>query len=266
MKPMDKQDKQDKIRQENRRKLPGFLLFVALGAAIGAFIAIFSNWLAAAVSPAELTGSAILALSVALPFVALLCVPFVIAALWCLRKSQTLFARWDGDDERLPEQIERCLDWALLWASTTQFLVLLSLGLCLSLLPLGAVGASVALMVPIFCVVMMFLSVHLQRRVVDLTRRMNPEKQGSVYDVKFRKKWYDSCDEAERRRIGEAAYAAYIATTYTSLALWVVMALLNIFVPVGPLPILAALAPWGAGQLTYLLHCIRADKQIASAE
>ena len=44
MKPMDKQDKQDKIRQENRRKLPGFLLFVALGAAIGAFIAIFSNW------------------------------------------------------------------------------------------------------------------------------------------------------------------------------------------------------------------------------
>lgn len=45
MKPMDKQDKQDKIRQENRRKLPGFLLFVALGAAIGAFIAIFpTGW------------------------------------------------------------------------------------------------------------------------------------------------------------------------------------------------------------------------------
>ena len=123
-----------------------------------------------------------------------------------------------------------------------------------------------ALVVPIFCVVMMFFSIHLQRRVVDLTRRMNPEKKGSVYDMKFRKKWYDSCDEAERRRIGEASYAAYIATTYTSLGLWVVMALLNLFVPVGPLPILAALVPWGAGQLTYLLHCIHADNQTTSTE
>ncbi|WP_300279790.1 DUF3169 family protein [uncultured Subdoligranulum sp.] len=257
MKPMDKQDK---IKQENRSKLPAFLLLVALGAAAGAVIAISSNWLAAVVSPWELTRVATLALSIALPFVALLCVPFLIAAMWCLRKSQTLFARWDGDDERLPEQIERRLEWALLWVSTTQFLVLLSLGLCLSLLPLGAIGTSVALVVPISCAVMMFLSIQLQRRVVDLTRRMNPEKQGSVYDVKFRKKWYSSCDEAERQRIGEAAYAAHIATTYTSLALWVVMVLLNIFIPVGPLPVLAALVPWGAGQLTYLLHCIHADK------
>lgn len=259
-------DKQDKIKQENRSKLPGFLLLVVLGCVVGAAIAIFSNWLAAVVSPVELTRWATRSLGAALPFVALLCLPFLLAALWCLRNSQALFARWDGEDEQLPEQIERRLDWALLWVSTAQFLTLLTLGLCLSLLPLGVVGTIVVLAVPLFCIAMMFFAINLQRRVVDLTRRMNPEKQGSVYDVKFRKKWYDSCDEAERRRIGEASYAAYTATTYTSLFLWVVMAMLNIFIPVGPLPALAALIPWGSAQLTYLLHCIRADKQAASRE
>lgn len=90
MKPMDKQNK---IKQENRSKLPAFLLLVALGGVVGAVIAIFSNWLAAVVSPWELTRLATLALSITLPFVALLCVPFLIAAMCCLRKSQTLFAR-----------------------------------------------------------------------------------------------------------------------------------------------------------------------------
>lgn len=155
-------------------------------------------------------------------------------------------------------------DWAMLWISIAQFLGLLSLGLCLSLLAAGAIRTAVALVIPVFCMAIMFFSINLQRCVVDLIRRMNPEKQGSVYDIRFRKKWYDSCDEAERRRIGEASYAAYTATTYTSLILWVVMVMLNIFVPVGPLPALAALVPWGAAQLTYLLHCIRADKQATS--
>lgn len=44
-----------------------------------------------------------------------------------------------------------------------------------------------------------------QQKAVDLERRMNPEKHGSVYDAKFQKKWLDSCDESERRQIGEAS-------------------------------------------------------------
>lgn len=254
---MKQTDKQDTIQKENRNKLPGFLLLVALGGVIGACTGIFTNWLAVIVSPAELAHATTQALGTATPLLALCCLPFLVATLLCLQKSQMLFDRWDGDDEQLPEQIEQRLNWAMLWISITQFLVFIAMGLCLSLLPLDAIQSSVALIVLFFVIVVLFFCIGLQRRVVDLTRRMNPEKQGSVYDIKFRKKWYDSCDEAERRRIGEASYSAFIIINYTSLFLWLAMAVLNVFIPVGPLPVLTALVPWGVGQVTYLLHCIR---------
>lgn len=256
---MKQTNEQDRIQKENRSKLPVFVLLVALGGVLGVCTGIFANWLAVIVSPAELAYASTQALGIATPFLALCCLPFLMAALWQLQKSQTLFERWNGDDEQLPEQIEQRLNWAMLWISTTQFLVFLSMGFCFSLLPLDAIRSSVALIILFFAIVVLFLCIGLQRRVVDLTRRMNPEKQGSVYDVKFRKKWYDSCDEAERRRIGEASYTAYITISYTSLFLWVAMAVLNVFIPVGPLPVLTALVPWGIGQVTYLLHCIRAQ-------
>lgn len=257
---MKQTNKQDKIQKENRKKLPGFVLLVVLGGVIGACTGIFTNWLAVIVSPAELAHAATQALGAATPFLALCCLPFLVATFLCLQKSQMLFDRWNGDDEQLPEQIDQRLNWAMLWISITQFLVFLAIGFCISLLPSDAIRSSVALIVLVFVIVVLFFCIGLQRRVVDLTRRMNPEKQGSVYDVKFRKKWYDSCDEAERRRIGEAAYAAYITISYTSLFLWVAMALLNVFIPVGPLPVLTALLPWGIGQLSYILHCIHKDK------
>ena len=41
-----------------------------------------------------------------------------------------------------------------------------------------------------------------QQKLVDTTKRLNPEKHGSVYDTKFHEKWLASCDEAERAVIG----------------------------------------------------------------
>ena len=257
MKPMDKQDK---IRRENRRKLPGFLLLIVMGGVLGITIGVFSNWLNEAVAPDTLARQITLALGFASPAFPLLCIPFLAIAFWHLHRSRQLFSLWDGDDERLPDQIEHRLNWAMLWINVSQFLVFLGLGLDLSLMPLGAISYASAFTILILSMAALFFCITLQRQVVDLSRRMNPEKQGSVYDVKFRKKWYDSCDEAERRRIGEAAYTAYIVVSYTSVLLWVITALLNIFIPVGPLPMVVAILPWGIGQLTYLIHSIRAGK------
>lgn len=38
--------------------------------------------------------------------------------------------------------------------------------------------------------------VIIQQKVVDINKIMYPEKTASVYDLKFQKKWVDSCDEA----------------------------------------------------------------------
>lgn len=257
---MKRNHKQDNIQRENRRRLPGFLLLMVLGGVFGLTIGSATNWLAAIIAPEQLARSLTLGLGIAAPYLALLCVLLLIVARWQLGKARALFAHWDGEDERLPDQVEHRLDWSMFWISLAQFVIFLVLGLCLSLTPVEALPPMTTFGLLVFCVVAIFFCIGLQRRVVDLIRQMNPEKQGSVYDLKFRQKWYDSCDEAERRRIGEAAYAAYLATTYSSLILWVLMALLNLFLPIGPLPVLVALVPWGVAQLSYILHCIRADR------
>ena len=52
-------------------------------------------------------------------------------------------------------------------------------------------------------VALMVENTLLQQRSVDLTKRLYPEKTASVYDTHFRKKWLDSCDEAETWNLEE---------------------------------------------------------------
>ena len=54
-------------------------------------------------------------------------------------------------------------------------------------------------------VVVMVETMIIQQRCVDAVKRMNPEKTASVYDVKFQRKWMDSCDEAEKIIVGKCA-------------------------------------------------------------
>ena len=104
-----------------------------------------------------------------------------------------------------------------------------------------------------------------QQKVVDLERRMNPEKRGSVYDAKFQKKWLDSCDESERRQIGEASRRAYMVTTRACMGLWMVLTILGMVFKLGMLPVSVLLLVWGTMQVTYALECIRLSGKGAAA-
>ena len=101
----------------------------------------------------------------------------------------------------------------------------------------------------------------IQQKVVDLTRELNPEKQGSVYDLKFRKKWLNSCDEAEQKQIGQAAYKAYHVLNTTCPILWVFLILLSFIMEISLLPSFLILLLWGILSLTYILECIRMSRR-----
>ena len=108
-------------------------------------------------------------------------------------------------------------------------------------------------------------TIIIQQRCVDAVKRMNPEKTASVYDVKFQRKWMDSCDEAERAQIGQACYRAYMVGTKVCIFLWVALLILNFVFDFGLLPIAAVLAVWGAMQTVYALECIRLSKRTGDA-
>ena len=243
----------DQVARENRKALPKFfgtlLLFALLGGIGGFFVSIarfsgLAGWMAAgleyvlgAVVPWGISVSSLILLGIGLGL---------------YRSAKSRYNRWDGEEEQTAEDIEVTLSYVLLLTAlaTTLDFFFLSVAF-LSDVPILTTALFLASMVLVFL---------LQQKAVDLTRRMNPEKQGSVYDVKFQKKWMDSCDEAEKAQMGQAAYQAFRVATVTCLVLWVVLTVLNFSFDIGLLPVLMVLILFGVLQVTYCLSCIKLSR------
>ena len=243
----------DQVARENRKALPKFfgtvLLFALLGG-VGGFLVSIAGFSGLAGRPAE---ALVELLGTVVPWgipVSSTVLLGIGLGLYCSAKGR--YGRWDGEDEDTAEGIEVTLSYALLLtalATVVDFFFLSAVFLC-----------DVPLVTTIFFLVSIVLVILLQQKAIDLSRRMNPEKQGSVYDVKFQKKWMDSCDEAEKAQMGQAAYQAFRVATGTCLALWVVLTVLNFSFDIGLLPVLMVLIIYGALQVTYCLTCIRLSR------
>lgn len=256
----------DSIKQENKKALPKFILTVVLSLTLGGILGFALVFLEldrfqAALDRAGLFFSNYAAplLLIALPVVEFAaCLPIYFGA-----KKQ--LAAWDGEDEAVSGQAEAKLS-VCIWIT----------GLCtvlafflLSAMFAGFVGnAGTTRMMPapmffgglIAFLVDLLAPMVLQQKLVDLTKRLYPEKRGSVYDTKFQKKWYDSCDEAERLIIGQCAFKAYQAMCAVCMGLWVAFALGGMFFNWGFLPAMAVCIVWGTGQSVYAWWSLKLDR------
>ena len=103
----------------------------------------------------------------------------------------------------------------------------------------------------------LFINLAIQRACVNLTKLMNPEKKGSIYDMKFDKVWYQSCDEAERMQIGLASYKAFQAVNNTLVVLMVIFVLGAMFLEIGILPIIVITVIALVNNITYGVASIK---------
>ncbi len=74
---------------------------------------------------------------------------------------------------------------------------------------LRAGGWTGALLLLVSLVVQLVWITVMQVVTVKATKVIYPEKRGNVLDTKFQKDWYQSCDEAERRQIGQCSYFSF---------------------------------------------------------
>ena len=243
----------DKVKQDNRRALPRFiltvLLFALLGGVGGFAVAIagpsgLAGWLQAGLGEV---------LRVAVPWgIPVSSVVLLGIGLGLYRSAKSRFARWDGEDEDLAEGIEISLSYVLLFTALAAILDFFFLS--------AAFLSDTPMVTTVLFLISGALVILLQQKAMDLTRRMNPEKRGSVYDPSFQKKWMDSCDEAERAQIGQASYQAVRAATIACLVLWVVLTILNFSFDIGLMPALTVLVILGVLQVTYCLTCIKLSR------
>ncbi|WP_300412255.1 DUF3169 family protein [uncultured Oscillibacter sp.] len=179
-------------------------------------------------------------------------------AFFLYRSAAKKFAAWGGGDEdETSESIEASLSWVLL-LSAVQLLINFFFMAAFCVYYMDA-DIDALVLVGVF-VVSDALVIFAQQKTVDLERKMNPEKHGSVYDTKFQKKWLESCDESERRQIGQACYKAYMVATRFCLGLWLVLVILSMVFEMSILPVFVLLLVWGVLQVTYTLECIRLGK------
>lgn len=177
------------------------------------------------------------------------------------RSAAKKFAVWNGGDEdETAESIDILLSWVLLLSAVQLLLNLFffaaAAAYCLD--GGGVLGIVALFLLSCGC------TIFAQQKAVDLLRRMNPEKHGSVYDLKFQKKWYNSMDESERQQTGQACYRAYMVTNRLCLVLWLVLVLLSMVFEMSILPVFTLILVWGVMQVTYTLECIRLSKKNAA--
>ena len=94
------------------------------------------------------------------------------------------------------------------------------------------------------------------QKLVNLTKEINPEKKGSIYDVKFQKKWEASCDEAELFAIYKSAYRSYCITQRLCIILWLFCIIGGFVWGFGAVPVLLVSIIWGTMITSYCYYAI----------
>ena len=219
----------EEIKKANRKALPKFILLCIVGALIGGvagylvgangidtmsgdFKVVVSNYV-------ELTAPWImLAIAVIIPIVL---VPYY-------RKAKKQLSQWDGEDEEVSDGVEEKLS-IIQWVSSGALIISYFL-IAASYSGGTAMFESVNNMIGLTVSIAAFLGIMaevviMQQKSVDCVKIMNPEKTASVYDMKFQKKWLETCDEAEKIIVGKCAFKAFNITNSMCSVLAVILAI-----------------------------------------
>lgn len=242
-------------KNDNRKALPKYLLIMLLSGLIGGVLGTLT-FLAGTVGLADRALGALdslmrLAACWGLPVTSLLTLT---AAAVLYRRAKALCAAWDGEDESTVDRAEQKLNWVLLLTALQMALSLFFFSAAVIYVTVFSLWLLVETALFLASVAVI---VVLQQKVVDLTRKLNPEKQGSIYDLKFKKKWLASCDEAEQQQIGQAAYQSYRVVNAVCPILWGILIFLSFIMELSLLPSFLVLLIWGLLNLTYIAECIR---------
>ncbi len=246
----------NEIKKDNKKALPMFIAIIILSVVVGFVLGLASVFVDHPDKIGELgvlfgkyvAPCLMVVLAVVVP---LICIPMY-------KSAKKILASWDGEDEEVYEKADSKLSSVI---HTTSVGLIISFFLIAASYSGGSENISVFTAVAIIgFVAVMAEATILQQKSVDLIKSQNPEKKGSVYDMKFQKKWLASCDEAEKAMIGQCAYKAYQTTNTVCAALAVVLALAAIIFGTGFLPSLAVCIVWFANTEAYMREAKKLGK------
>lgn len=176
--------------------------------------------------------------------------------LWALGKRA--FAQADPDGDEPPEKANMLVNWSILVSAGG---IIVSCFWFTASIMSPYLERETMLMALIGLVAALTVFTVVQKLCVDLLRRVNPEKRGSVLDTRFKKDWLGSCDEAEKLNIYKSAYKAYSAVTYTCLFAWLVLVVVYVGTEQSMLlPSFLVLLIWLVQTVVYCVESMRLEQ------
>lgn len=191
-------------QREDRRAFRKFIVLLLVSMVVGGITGAFSTM--AAKEQADIGAGITAGLQKIAPYANLVIAAAL--AVWMtgmLRGGRAEYRRWDGEEEQLIEKIERKLGIGVI---VTNVALIAGFFFFAAGMKSTGIDSGWEEEVPwvkiaatfLGLIAVMVVTVIAQNRIVNFTKEINPEKKGSVYDLKFQKTWIASCDEAEQLR------------------------------------------------------------------
>lgn len=255
-------EKQKEIRTQNQKAMPKFVAVLVLCMLVGGVVGFTSAVASDSAWTKSLPMVAQDLMNQMVPFgIPVFGLLLLVPAGILLYRAKRMHAGWDGEDEAAADQIEYLLSWSTSLAGLLQPISFFFFSAAMGAAYTMHYNAGLLLSVTVELLVETGLVFWFQKVTVELTRVMNPEKQGSVYELDFHKKWVNSCDENEMRKIGMASYQSFRATNKVCMILWLLLTTLQGTFHTGILPVAVVILIWMVSMGSYFLSCIRQEKR-----
>lgn len=179
----------------------------------------------------------------------------VVASFCFYQKGKRFALSAVGDNEAAYEKADSSYGTALNLASVSFILGMIFYGFSASTLAFSErkdfpnMVAATLLFITTFT-----LGTVMQTIIIKATKELYPEKRGNVLDMKFQKDWLNSCDEAEKKLIGESAYKSYTIIMSSLPCIFVVCMLLGFVVNLGITPYIIIGVVWLIASQSYYFY------------
>lgn len=249
-------------RSEDKKAIKTFIIVLIISFFVGGIIGFCSGMVEG--EPADVIASGLYwLLRSGLPYF----MPAVLLIQWVIyivgyHKCKKLYAGCSIEEEEVFERIETWLSYLLLISSIALVCHFFVFGCSTSInfSRLGEISPFYYFGILFSFVLGMVSCLIMQYQIMSFEKDLNPEKAVSIFDVKFAKKWEESCDEAERLMIYKSAYQAYKAVNVCCIVLWVVCSIGSFVWDIGVLPVTMVSVIWLVSMVSYSVAAIRLNK------
>lgn len=236
--------KQQENTKEDKKAFKKFILILLGAFAVGIFVGIGMSVLKEAFLESSVKIAFLKILGIAAVYGGYLyTTALLIACIVLYKKSRKEYAAWDEEDEEVLGRIETKISYALWFSNLILYgtYFFFAVGIWATdimgeneALELDTTGVIIALSaVFLHMVYGIVASSVIQQKGVNIGKEINPEKKGSVYDMKFQDKWMESCDEAERYTVYKCSFKTFKTMQIVGIVLWLICLLGQMFLKTG---------------------------------